>query len=131
MINVGFDFFNQSVGAVSDKKERPANDTKIYYFETVCDFLKQEGDLHTLKELYLKICGLAESTDVYAAEWLKSRLKEKYGEHMFFTEIKVRANPRARSSILPIPCALRVELGNQFGSCWLLYQLNKLGLLYL
>ena len=30
------------------------NDTRMYYFEKVYEFLEKEGDLYTLKELYLK-----------------------------------------------------------------------------
>ena len=35
---------------------------------------------------------LAVSTDVYTVKWLKNKLKEKYEEHIFFAEIKGRAN---------------------------------------
>ena len=35
---------------------------------------------------------LAVSTDVYTFKWLKNKLKEKYEEHIFFAEIKGRAN---------------------------------------
>ena len=35
---------------------------------------------------------LAESTEVYAVKWLKNKLKEKYGEHIFFAEIEGHAN---------------------------------------
>ena len=38
------------------------------------------------------MCKLAESTDVYTVKWLKNKLKEKYGEHIFFAKIKGRAN---------------------------------------
>ena len=41
------------------------NGARMYYFEKVREFLEQEGDLHTLKEYHLKMCELAESTDVY------------------------------------------------------------------
>ena len=30
------------------KKVRPGNDTRMYYFEKLCEYLEQEGDLHTL-----------------------------------------------------------------------------------
>ena len=48
--------------------------------------------MYTLKELHLKICELAESTNVYTFKWLKNKLKEKYREHIFFAKIKGRAN---------------------------------------
>ena len=35
---------------------------------------------------------LAESTNVYTFKWLKNKLKENYREHIFFAEIKGRAN---------------------------------------
>ena len=54
--------------------------------------MEQEGDLNKLKELHLKMCELAESTDVYTVKWLKNKLKEKYEEHIFFAEIKGSAN---------------------------------------
>ena len=40
-------FFSISLSAtVSDKKGQPVNDTRMYYFEKVCAFLGQEGDMH-------------------------------------------------------------------------------------
>ena len=72
------------------KKGRPVNDTKMYYFEKVCEFLEQNGDLYTLKEPHLKMCELAEPTDVYTVQWLKNKLKN--GKHIFFGEIKDRPN---------------------------------------
>ena len=43
-------FFSTSLSAaVSDKKERPVNERRMYYFEKVCELLEQEGDLYTLK----------------------------------------------------------------------------------
>ena len=42
-------FFSTSLSAaVSIKKVRPGNDTRMYYFEKPCEYLEQEGDLHTL-----------------------------------------------------------------------------------
>ena len=35
------------------------------------------------------MCELAESTDIYAVKWLKNKLKEKYGEHIFLPKLKV------------------------------------------
>ena len=67
-------FFSTSLSAaVSDKKGRPVNDTRMYYFEKVYEFLEQERDLYTLKELHLKMSELAESTDVYTVKWLKNK----------------------------------------------------------
>ena len=62
----------------------------MYYFEKVCKFLEQEGDLYTLKELDLKMCELAEPTDVYTVQWLKNKLKN--GKDIFFAEIKGYVN---------------------------------------
>lgn len=40
-------FFSISLSAtVSDKKGQSVNDTRMYYFEKVCAFLGQEGDMH-------------------------------------------------------------------------------------
>ena len=63
------------------------NDTRMYYFEKVYEFLEKEGDLYTLKELYLKKCELSESVDIYTVKWLKNKLKEKYWNR-FFAQIK-------------------------------------------
>ena len=46
MINVGFDFSTSLSAVVSDKKEQPVNETRIYYFEKVCELLEQERDLY-------------------------------------------------------------------------------------
>ena len=54
------------------------------------NFLIQNGDLYTLKELHLRMCELAEPTDVYTVQWLKNKLKN--GKHIFFGEIKDRPN---------------------------------------
>ena len=45
----------------------------MYYFEKVCEFLEQEVDLYTLKEIHLKMCDLAGSTNVCTAKWLKNK----------------------------------------------------------
>ena len=85
MINVGFDFssFRQKWRACEWHKN---------VLLRKGEFLEQEGDLNILKELHLKMCELAESTDVYTVKWLKNKLKEKYEEHIFFAEIKGSAN---------------------------------------
>lgn len=41
------------------------NGTRMYFVEKVCEFLGREVNLYTLKELSLKIYGLAKSADVY------------------------------------------------------------------
>ena len=47
-------FFSISLSAaVSDKKGRHANDTRMYYFEKVCAFLGQEADIY-IKRASLK-----------------------------------------------------------------------------
>ena len=60
----------------------------MHCFEKVCEFLEQEGDFYTLKELHLKTCELVEFIDVYIVKWFKNKLKEKYGEHIFLPKLK-------------------------------------------
>ena len=44
-------FFSTSLSvAISDKKERPVNETRMYSFEKVCELLEQEVDLYTSKD---------------------------------------------------------------------------------
>ena len=68
------------------------NDFIKYFFEKGCESLEKEAALYTLKELHVKVCELAESTDVIQFSGLKTKLKEIYEEVMFFGEIKSRTD---------------------------------------
>ena len=45
-----------------------------------------------IKRASLKNVRVSRIYDVYKVKWFKNRLKEKYEEHVFFAEIKGRAN---------------------------------------
>ncbi|KAK6168832.1 hypothetical protein SNE40_020006 [Patella caerulea] len=55
----------------------------------LCQWLDKDGDaeIFSVDELWEKMCDLAATTDVYSKKWLKSLLKERYGEHIFFANI--------------------------------------------
>ena len=79
-------FFSTSLSAaVLDKKDGIIQECITL---KKCEFLDQEGDLQTLKELHLKTCELAESTDAFTFKCLKNKLKEKYREHIYLQRLK-------------------------------------------
>ena len=47
-----------------------------------------EGEVYSLLELHDKMKELANSDEVYTRKWLKTKLKNKYGEEIFFAELQ-------------------------------------------
>ncbi|KAK6179512.1 hypothetical protein SNE40_011847 [Patella caerulea] len=68
---------------------RPTDEAKNEYFAMLCQWLDKDGDaeIFSVDELWEKMCDLAATIDVYSKKWLKSLLKERYGEHIFFANI--------------------------------------------
>ena len=56
---------------------------KIRAFDSMCDWLDQQNELHTLEDLQNKMVEQS-GTDVYGTKWIKKKLKEKYGDYVFF-----------------------------------------------
>ena len=72
---------------------RPTNQERIDHFNNVCSWLESEAEIHTLTEIYKKMVEIAGSEDkVYSQKWLKTKLKEKYGDHINFVEEENKAN---------------------------------------
>ena len=67
---------------------RPADENCLYFFDQVCEWLEKEGELRSLEEIYVEMVEVAGSAEkVYSKRWLKRKLKEKYQDHIFFSEI--------------------------------------------
>ena len=48
--------------------------------------------MYSLKEIHEKMLALSENKDVYSQKWLRIKLKERYKDNIFFTEINGKAN---------------------------------------
>ena len=72
----------------SQQKVRPQNNIQQCNFEILCKWLETEGELYSLLELHDKMKELANSDEVYTRKWLKTKLKNKYGEEIFFAELQ-------------------------------------------
>ena len=74
----------------SGKVGRPINVEKACYFEMVCECLEKDRDceLKTLQELFAKMEELnSANASTYSEKSLQSKLKEKYQEHTYFTNL--------------------------------------------
>ena len=63
--------------------------TKIgwFIFDADCTWLESEAEIHTVTEIYNRMIEIAGSKDsVYSQKWLKIKLKERYGDHITFSE---------------------------------------------
>ena len=62
-------------------------------FENVCAWLKTEGDcdLHALKELQRKMKDI-NGKGSYSSVYLKKKLKERYNDHVYFSELSGQAD---------------------------------------
>ena len=61
-------------------------------FDTLCVWLEKEADceLYSLQELHSKMSEMAGDDEVYCKKTLKAKLVEKYGQHIYFSEIDGR-----------------------------------------
>ena len=78
----------------SHKRGRPLDSTRMENFQRVCQWLEEEGDseLYTLSEVHSKMEELSEDTECYSKKYLKEKLIEYYGNHIYFTERPGRPN---------------------------------------
>ena len=76
-------------------KGRPIHKEKIAAFTKLCEWLERDRDceLHTMKELMEKVKEFAEKDDeIYSEKSVRRKLKEKYNNHLFFTDIPGRVS---------------------------------------
>lgn len=70
---------------VHEAPGRPLETHKLQLFEKLCEILELSGDLMTVDELTNVAKELGhDSADIYTAKYMKMKLKEKYGDHIFF-----------------------------------------------
>lgn len=68
---------------------RPINKDRQFYFDEVCTWLESEAEIYTLSEIYNHMLEVAGSEEkVYSRKWLKTKIKERYGDHVTFTEVE-------------------------------------------
>ena len=75
-----------------EHKGRPIHKEKMAKFTKLCEWLERDGDceLHTMKELMEKVKEFAEKDEIYSEKSVRRKLKEKYNNHIFFTDIPGR-----------------------------------------
>lgn len=73
---------------------RPVDSDKLQTFDSVCEWLESsEPNLLTLSDLVAKARELSDYEDnVYCEAWFKEKLQERYGSHLFFSEVCGRRN---------------------------------------
>ena len=65
---------------------RPIDKDWQFYFEELCSWLESEAEIHTVSEIHNQMAEIAGSEDtIYNWKWLKTKIKEKYGDHVMFT----------------------------------------------
>ena len=74
------------------KKRRPIEDEKKFHFDQLCDWIEQEAECYTVKELHEKMITIANSETVYSIKWLKSKIKHRYKDHVFFAELRGKSD---------------------------------------
>ena len=75
---------NMSAGSTPG---RPTDQDRISHFNAVCSCLESEAGIHTLTEIHNHMVEIAGSEEcVYSQKWLKTKLKERYGDHVTFSE---------------------------------------------
>jgi hypothetical protein len=77
----------------SDKAGRPADKERLNSFKQLCDWLETcENAIFTLDELQDKMISCTDSGAVYSSKYLKKKLIENYGTHIYFAEVCGRKN---------------------------------------
>ena len=81
-----------SFEAQNKLKCRPVDESMLQSFEMLCIWLEVQADaeLYTVTELHKKVTELANGEAVYGTKWLKTKLKEKYKDSLYFAEINGR-----------------------------------------
>ena len=79
----------------SGKVGYPINEGKVFSFEMLCEWLEKDGDceLYTLQELFAKMEELnSRNASTYSERSPQSKLKEKYRDRIYFTNLPGRPN---------------------------------------
>lgn len=79
-------------GTSSQARARPKRDVPRHNFEKLCEWLETEGELYTVAELDEKMREVIQSNEIYTMKSLKTMLKEKYEDMIFFTELHRKAD---------------------------------------
>ena len=58
----------------------------------MCTWLELEGELYSIKELHDKMVEEANGTETYTRRWMKTKLLEKYGDRIFFSEMNGKSD---------------------------------------
>lgn len=54
--------------------------------------MEYEAELYTVNGLRSKMIEMAGSETIYSAKWLKTKLKDKYKDHIFFAELNRKSD---------------------------------------
>ena len=80
---------------------RPIDKDKQFYVEELCSWLESEAEIHTLSEIHNQMAEIAGSEDtIYSRKWLKTKIKEKYGDHVTFIEEEGKSSKVCFSNIV-------------------------------
>ena len=74
---------------------RQANKESADYFNKLCSYTESETEVYSLQELQGKMIEIAGGENVYkvySTKWLKTKLQQKFGDHVFFSEINGKSN---------------------------------------
>ena len=72
-----------------------ANKESADYFNKLCSYIESETEVYSLQELQakmIKIAGGKNEYKVYSTKWLKTKLQQKFGDHVFFSEVNGKSN---------------------------------------
>ena len=80
----------------------PVDENMLQSFEMLCIWLEVEADaeLYTVTKLHKKMTDLANVETVYSTKWLKTKLKEKYKDSLYFAEINGRSDVVCSSNMI-------------------------------
>ena len=78
----------------SNRVGRPSDVQMADSFNLLCEWLEESGDceMYTLKEVCENMVELSKCERVYEPRTIKRKLKERYKEHLYFTELPGRAD---------------------------------------
>ena len=81
---------------------RPVHSTRITALNEVCEWMESEAELYTLQEVHDKMAERAGTEDLYSKKWLKTKIQERYGNHVIF----YRDSREVERSLLEGHCSL-------------------------
>ena len=81
------DKFYLSTGINQVKPGRPLESESLKHLNLVCEWLEGEAELYSLSEIFDKMADIANGGNVYGKKWLKQKLKLRYKDNIFFSEI--------------------------------------------